>query len=468
MINLRKILTPYITVSLLLLGSHPAWAVNLAVEAVGADQSSSRKNALSALSESVWVDIKSEFQMETHSSGHQDAMKSISTVSDMPLLGVSYQYDASGREVICRATIDSGVSLPLYKSAIERQKIKIAEIHGYLVNEKDAKKRYPALNRLLEALDQLDRYLIVASFFGEAIDLDLPINAQKVRSELLSIESSAPDLGVAADILSRDLPAARIFQQAILPQGSQEATALSRELQKALATRLDTVTEPGKSEFILKGTYELHDEGKGGISVQIQLVQSGLVAASRVAMLAPSAYQHTAYQPRTLDFNRLLHEGFVVSSEFSASLQTNHGNQGLVFAKGEVMEILARLNAPGYFYIVGHNPKDKVSYLLPLQEGSERRSFIRFVNADDVNRWLSLGQFEVILPFGAEHLQLIASSEDLINNLPATRFDPKLGMHVLVADDQTQAVTKTRGLRPKPSQKKKSAEATLTFVSFAQ
>ena len=36
---------------------------------------------------------------------------------------------------------------------------------------------------------------------------------------------------------------------------------------------------------------------------------------------------------------------------------------------------------------------------------------------------MSLGDFEIYLPLGLEHLQMIASKEDLVQQLPEYRFD---------------------------------------------
>jgi len=130
--------------------------------------------------------------------------------------------------------------------------------------------------------------------------------------------------------------------------------------------------------------------------------------------------------------------------------------------------LLPKLNSPGYFYVASHNTTENMSYLLELNESQGKRAFLRYVNADEVNRWLSLGEFEVTAPFGTENLQLIASSKDLINNLPSVKFDPELELYVVGAKSAEDAVIKTRGLKPKRSKKVKSSEATLTVTMMAK
>ena len=60
--------------------------------------------------------------------------------------------------------------------------------------------------------------------------------------------------------------------------------------------------------------------------------------------------------------------------------------------------------------------------MLELEEEARApRRFVQFVNADGVNRWISLGEFEIYPPLGLEHLQVIASKEDLVWRLPMYR-----------------------------------------------
>lgn len=219
-----------------------------------------------------------------------------------------------------------------------------------------------------------------------------------------------------------------------------------------------------EGEYQLKGSYEIL---KDGVSVTYRVIDPrGSTVATRIAKLSNAAVKHIEYKPASLDFDRLLHEGYVVSNDFKAQLNTNHGSEGLAFIEGDTIELFVKLNHPGYFYLVSHNTTDEISYVLDLNESRGNRKFLRYVNADEVNRWLSLGEFEVTAPFGAENLQLIASSIDLIGNVPNVKFDPELELYVVSARSADEAVIKTRGLKPKRTKKVKSSEATLTFATM--
>jgi hypothetical protein len=176
-------------------------------------------------------------------------------------------------------------------------------------------------------------------------------------------------------------------------------------------------------------------------------------------------------RPKTLSFDKLLYEGFVVSNEFKIQITTNRGRTSLLFKEREEAEFLVKMNNPGYFYIVGHVVKpgnEQYSYVIDFDATGEirgDRKFIQYVNIDDVNKWISLGKFEIVAPFGVESLQLIASSKDLIDSLPFHGYDVETQLHV-VSKDPNKAVMNTRAIKKKISKKVKSAEAVLLFTTM--
>ncbi len=71
------------------------------------------------------------------------------------------------------------------------------------------------------------------------------------------------------------------------------------------------------------------------------------------------------------------------------------------------------------------------------------RRFVQFVNANDINCWISLGEFEIYPPLGLEHLQVIASKEDLVWRLAKYRFDEESEFY-LVGKDPKDGLVKTQ------------------------
>lgn len=419
---------------------------------------------MASLSETLLVEVKSIFQSEQHSDGYLNASRKIRTVSELPLLGVTHFVADKKGEYYCVAYLDSERSLSLYQAELQTLYKKISQLDTAQKQQQNNKdKRYRLLLDLLANLEQYEKYYTVARLLGAQQGASLPTEVANVRLLILSIESAVPSLEVAAQMLTRDLPAHTYYVQPPLPYGSQQATKLSRLMRDTIKRHIKSTDNNG-AQYILKGSYEIL---KDGISVTYKAVDDqGSTIATRVSKLASSAYQNIEYKPQSIDFNQLLHNGYVVSNDFKAELNTNLGNQDLLFVEGQSIELFVKLNQPGYFYVVSHNTTDNSSYLLELSEATGKRAFIRYVNADDANRWLSLGEFEAAPPFGTENLQLVASSQDLVNNLPEVLFDNQTELYFVQSRSTQEAVTTTRALKPKKSKSVKAAESTLSFTTM--
>jgi hypothetical protein len=107
----------------------------------------------------------------------------------------------------------------------------------------------------------------------------------------------------------------------------------------------------------------------------------------------------------------------------------------------------------------------RYSYLLELQEAERNRKFVYYVNADDANKWISLGEFDVVKPFGVESLQVIASTVDPVDELPSYRYDPKTGLYISFREPK-EGVLKARALRKKMSEEAQTAEAVLMLTTM--
>ncbi len=163
----------------------------------------------------------------------------------------------------------------------------------------------------------------------------------------------------------------------------------------------------------------------------------------------------------------------VVSGDLRASITTNIGKKDLLFKKGKSFRLLVKMNKPGYFYIVVHSLKEgeTYSYMIDFFNENSNRKFIYHVNADDVNRWIELGEFEVVPPFGVETLQMMASDHDLIDKVPPNFYDRKTKLYK-VGTNPFDAVARTRGIirkqrvRPGAGKKPSHSEAVLIFTTM--
>jgi hypothetical protein len=123
-------------------------------------------------------------------------------------------------------------------------------------------------------------------------------------------------------------------------------------MRDVVASQLRTVNTPSQAESELRSEYEI---GPAGMRITFRQVDPmGVVLATRLVGLQPEAYKNWPAKPQTLDFDRLLHEGLALSGDFKVQLATNKGAKSLLFQRGEEIEVLVKLNKPGYFYVVGH------------------------------------------------------------------------------------------------------------------
>ena len=108
--------------------------------------------------------------------------------------------------------------------------------------------------------------------------------------------------------------------------------------------------------------------------------------------------------------------------------------------------------------------------MLELEEEARApRRFVQFVNANDINCCISLGEFEIYPPLGLEHLQVIASKEDLVERLAKYRFDEESEFHLVGKDPKDGLVNTQAAVGPKKKKPQKyNAEAVLTYASLAK
>lgn len=443
-------------------------AATLHAEARAATEQQAKREALAALADSILVNVQSEFSSYVEGSGKRQDELRISSRSDIPLIGVEINVVQAGREVVCEARLESSKSLALYANKLNELLLEISAL-DQRITKASGNDRYALLTQALTLIEQYDKYRAVAQLLGST-QFTAPLRTRTdTEAQLRALEKSAPSIEVAAQVLTKGLKAEAVYIYPAVPHGSREVTPFGRVMRDRLAQSLTSVESPEKAQTYFKGEYEILDNS---IHLIYRLPDNtGNTLETRVATLTPSAYKGLQVKPVTLDFDRLLHEGIAVSNDFRAQLTTNRGGEGVVFDENEEVELLVKLSRPGYFYVVGHVAKksENYSYLLELENADSDRRFIRYVNADDVNKWLSIGRFEVSAPFGVESVQLMACSDDPINRLPSHPLDKHTELYVITNNAQ-QGIIKTRALKPKRSDadKQYQSEAVLMFTTMAK
>jgi hypothetical protein len=457
---------PFILLLTLLVIPVFATAATLHAEARAATEQQAKREALAALADSILVNVQSESSSYVEGSGKRQEELHISSRSDIPLIGVEIDTVKVGGEVLCEARLESGKSLALYAKKLNELLLEISALDQRIAKA-DTNDRYMQLTQALTLIEQYEKYRAVAQLLGDTQFTVPPRSRSDTEAQLHALEKSAPTIDLAAQVLAKGLKAEAVYIYPAMPHDSHEVTAFGRVMRDSLLQKLASVDSPDKAQSYFKGEYEILDNG---IHLTYRLLDNqGNTLETRVAMLAPAAYAGLQFKPVTMDFDRLLHEGIAVSSDFRAQITSNRGGEDLLFDENEEVELLVKLTRPGYFYVVGYVVKkgENYSYLLELSQAASDRRFIRYVNADDVNKWLSIGRFETTPPFGTESIQLIASSDDPIDRLPTHPQNKESDLYV-TASSAKEGITKTRALKPKRSESDKQyqTEAVLMFTTM--
>ncbi len=443
----------------------------LSGEGYGKTQKEAQDDALSSLAATIFVRIESNFESHFEQKANSEEAYSISSYkrasTDLPIIGAEFVcHEKEG--YYCQATLNSKRALPLYHQKLDPLMREISVVEAALRDNNEHK--YQRLKSLLQLIEQSDKYRTLITFLSGTppAEQQLSFTLQQLNEQLLALESEAPTLELAAEVLARGIPNLPVYIRPATLSNSREVTPFADALQMQLKKTLPNITDNyEQATFSYSGSYLIN---KKGIQVAYSLVdRDGNTVSTSVVALLPKSYQNYRIEPLALDFDRLLHQGYALDNDFKVQIATNKGSRQLLFHQGETVKLVVKLNRPGYFYIVGHskNNQQELSYLVEAGYGEGSRKFVYFVNGDEVNKWLSLGEFEIIPPFGIESLQVIAAEKDLINELPNYRYDDETG-YFMLTNNIIQGLSKTRGLKKIKKNKSvqaKNSEAVLLFTT---
>ncbi len=445
-------------------------------EGFGDTREEAKKAALSDLSSAIQVEVQSSFKSmltEVNQKVEEFTQNVITLKSELPILGAEYDFRKGKQGQNSTAILDSDNVLKLYGAKIVEIKKNIKAYQALIDKSISRGEKYELYTELLTYLKQYYKHKTVAILLGSKNIPEIDITEVEIRNQLKRLEKKVDDLNLAARLITEAIAGRdRIYIYPPTTKDSHEITQFADVVKNRLSVYLKTVQSPKDANFFMKGSYNIINNGKGGIELTYYLLDREFnTLKAKVITLLPESYSGYDVKPKTLSFDKLLYEGFAVSNEFKIDINTNRGRGNLLFKEGEEAEFLVKMNNPGYFYIVGHVVKpgnEQYSYLVDFDDTGQisgGRKFIRFVNIDDVNKWISLGRFEIVSPFGVESLQLIASSKDLINSLPSCNYDDETQLCVF-SRDPNKAVSNTRAIKKKISKKVKSAEAVLLFTTM--
>lgn len=462
---MKKILSCLILANAILFSAQAVHALTIEGEGYGSNREKARINAISTLASNIHVQVESKTSSLRDNKGTDDFKVESTLTTNLPIIGAKYSCKEKSAESICTAKLDSDVSLPVYIKEAQQLVDKINKDYALLAKIEKSY-RIDVLTEINTQYSQYEKLNTVINVLSgwKSKSVKPNVSRRQIALEITKQESIAQSLATAAKVLIKNIKVSNIYIKPATLYNSREITPFASALYEELKHRLNTVSKISNAKYILVGSYR---QNKKGIRVSYDLAdRKGNTVGSAVVNLAPSSYKQYRTEPLAPDFDKLLHSGYAVSSKFNAQLQTNKGSRTLLFHGGETIELVMKVNQPSYFYLVGYikNSHDEKSYLVDLNDASGERRFIGYINADDVNKWVSLGEFEVEKPFGVESLQLIASNKDLVGSIPSYYFDRSDGYYT-ISDSVKDGVKKTRGLKKKKTKKQLKSESVLLFTT---
>nr|WP_321267963.1 hypothetical protein [uncultured Sulfurimonas sp.] len=427
-----------------------------------------KKEALADLSQVIKSEVRSSFESISSVKANQGSSSSESNIkisSNLPILGAEFTFIDRELEVEAKVKLSPLKVNALYTKKLENLNKEIESLIKEIQKTNLASLKQELYSDVYSLLKEYDRYESVALILDAKLPLRPKITKAKVKMELIKLHSNIDSLKMASQILAESFKEKNIYIYPPLMQNNTTVAEFGSVFIKEFKPMLEYAKNPQDALYLLVGEYILLDNAMI-LNYELLDKKTNEVLSSKTINIDAKAYKGIQTRPKNIDFDALLNSGVISSSSLKVSLNSNRGSENLLFRDAEDVELFVKLNKMGYFYIVGYTQTQKgtMSYLLELQEGSGSSKFVKFVNADDASKWISLGEFSVEKPFGVESLQVIASNKK-IKTLPSAKYNEDSGYYVISSDIE-KALTQTRGIKKKVSKKVEFSEDVMSFTTM--
>lgn len=454
---------------ILLLFSSNAFCERLSGSGFGGTKKEAREEALADLSQSIKVEVKSEFEsIITKKNSGLDEMKTkaIHLKSDLPVLGAKYD-DLVSKDGYMTEAILRFTKVKLYEEELNKIVTLINRELAAVEKADSSSAKTELFKSILANIDQYYKYSIVARLMHSKKIPEISITATEIKNRLKKLERKADTIDFGIKILTRNIKKENIYIYPPTTGYSSEITQFGSSVKDSLMKYLKATSRPDSATCYLSGEYKIL---KNGIELTVHLLdKKGNTLQTEMAFFKPSAYKDYQIKPVSIDFEKLIQSDHVVSGNFRADIRTEKGKRDLLYKKNDTMRLFVKMNRPGYFYFLVHNlKKEKYSYLVNFNDEPGNRKFVYYVSGDYVNKWVELGEFTIVAPFGVETLQLFASTKDIADSVPSSFYDDRTGLYKIGKKSgeakPEKALATTRGLMMK--KKTEKTEASLIFTSL--
>ncbi len=448
------------------------FAVSLYADIVGigygATNKEAKKEALADLAQNIKSEVVSTFESTTKSNNgavSKNLLVRTKISSSLPILGAEISYVSDKSDIKATAVLKPNNSLQLYMRKLVTLRNQMSSTQALYKKETNKSTKLSLLQKLLTLLDEFERYATVTQLLGVKEIEDPAVSRIEVQKRFDKLASDIDSLSLAAKIVASFFDEKNIFLYPPVLQNYTTVAQFGSVFEKELRGRIKAASSLETANYILTGEYI---KTKDTILLNYRLIdlKDNSIVKSKTIKIAKVAYKNLQIEPANKNFDVLLNKGIATSGKFHVLLSSNKGSNNLLFKDGETIQLFVKLNKMGYIYIVGYTQTKgkKFSYLLELNEAPGIERFIKLINADDVSRWISLGEFTVSPPFGVESLQVIASTKKP-NKLPYAEYNPESGYYI-ISKNIEKALYVTRGLKPKKSDTTQTSEDVLSFVTM--
>ena len=364
----------------------------------GSTMEEAKQEALADLSASVKVQVFSKHEQTTYK--NQDKIQSDYTrftklSTNVPLLNPSVYYSRENGKHKATAVIDNPA---LYSDKLADIAAKIDEMTKDVKTGGDKALNYRILKSAQSLYDEYESYQAVADVLGIKDYPSPRISGAEALKMIVEMQEMPPSLEVAAEVLTKDMNEKNIYVAPVMYAGKENVTEFGAFFKDMLSTKVNSVEVEEDASNKLKCTYTLSG---GDIVVACSLITGVSKVLKSSAVKIPKELVAMESVPKQ-DTASILNSYTPPKTDYKLWIKISTDGDASFLRENEPFSLLVKANKPGYVYFLTVNNGDGGDANVLLLDWNNK--FIKYIDKDHVNKWVSLGQFRVHAPFGSETL----------------------------------------------------------------
>ncbi len=364
----------------------------------GSTMEEAKQEALADLSASVKVQVFSKHEQTTYKT--QDKLESDYTrwtrlSTNVPLLNPSIYYSREQGKHRATAVIDKPA---LYSEKLSDIAKRIDDITKDVKVAGDKALNYRILKSVQSLYDEYESYQVVADVLGIKDYPSPRISSGDALKMILEMQETPPSLEVAAEVLTKDMNEKNIYVAPVMYAGKENVTEFGAFFKDMLSTKVNSVEieEDGRNK--LRCTYT---QSGSDIIMACSLITGVSKVLKSSAVKIPKELVTMETVPKT-DVSSILNTYTPPKTDYKIWIKISTDGDASFLRENEPFTLLVKANKPGYIYFLTvNNAPDGEANILLLDWNNK---FIKYIDENNVNKWVSLGKYRVQAPFGSETL----------------------------------------------------------------